>query len=240
MSAWTFSVSPEVFERFPDYIVGWVAARFEPGSGDAVAIENLLRAAEERAQTIHAGKDLKENSAIAVWRSAFATLGWSASKYPSSIEALTKRAVRGLPLPAIHPAVDLVNAVSLTYLVPIGCHDIDRIPHLTVRPSETGDTFLPMGDGDPEELPEGEFVYASGRDIRTRRWVWRQSRLALVADDASWLFCPVDGFAGTTNSNVEAAVAALSSLMSEHLGADVTHGMVDRSNPSVEIAQATD
>lgn len=240
MSSWTFSVADGVFERFPDYVVGWVTARFEPETADIAAIEQTLRVAEVRANSNLAGKDLKENPAIGVWRSAFSTLGWSASKYPSSTEALAKRAARGMPLPAIHPAVDLVNAVSLTYLAPIGCHNVSSIPGLTVRPSTDGDTFLPMGEGEAETPPDGELVYVSGSDVRTRRWVWRQSRLALVGADASWIFCPVDGFADTTLANVEGAVGALSTLMRDMLGATVESGMVTRTQSSAKLTSARD
>lgn len=214
--------------------MGWVAASFTPESHGAGEVEALLRGAEQRARTVLAGTDLKAHPAIGVWRSTFSSLGWSASKYLSSIEALAKRVVREQPLPSIHPVVDLVNAVSLTYLVPMGCHDMATIDGLAVRPAVEGDEFLPMGDGGPEEPDSGEIVYASGRSVRTRRWVWRQSRLALVGPDASKLFIPVDGF-DATSSNVEAAVSALGETLTVLLGATVQTGQVNRDQASIEI-----
>ncbi len=234
MSTWTFSVAEQVFEQFPDYIVGWVATSFTSDNQHTSEIEELLRGAEQRARTVLAGTDLKAHPAIGVWRSTFSSLGWSASKYPSSIEALAKRVVREQPLPSIHPVVDLVNAVSLTYLVPMGCHDMETIDGLTVRPSVPGDAFLPMGEGEPEEPDEGEIIYVAGQSVRTRRWVWRQSRLALVGPDASTLFIPVDGFDATAG-NVDAAVNALGEVLTSLLGATVQTGQVNRNVMSAEV-----
>jgi DNA/RNA-binding domain of Phe-tRNA-synthetase-like protein len=235
MKDWMFSVSGDVFESFPDYRVGWVATEIEHTSGSPEQIEELLRGAEQRARTVLAGTDLKSHPAIGAWRTTFSSLGWSASKFPSSIEALARRVVREQPLPSIHPVVDLVNAVSLTYLVPMGCHDMGVIGELAVRPARSGDEFLPMGDGDPEEPPEGEIIYVAGQSVRTRRWVWRQSRQALVGPGATHLFIPVDGFE-VTASNVDAAVNALAATLTGLLGATVQTGQVNRDQMSAVIS----
>src|SRR5690606_1130483 len=154
-----FTVSEEVFEQFPDYIVGWVVATIRSNQGPHPGLNSLLRDAEERARTILEGKDLKEEEAIAVWRKAFSNLGWSASKFPASVETLAKRAARGAVLPNINPAVDLSNATALTYLVPTGCHDLVRSPRLTVRKTMDGDAYLPMGNAESEAPSLGEIVY---------------------------------------------------------------------------------
>jgi DNA/RNA-binding domain of Phe-tRNA-synthetase-like protein len=236
----TFEVAGDVFEEFPGYVVGWVAALIKPELSNDSQITNLLRGAESRTRSVYGGKDPKEFSPVAVWRSAFSGLGWSASKYPSSVEALTKRIVKGYELPSINPAVDLVNAVSLLYTVPLGCHDMDGASTLTVRKSVVNDVFLPMGEA-PEESPEpGEIVYASQHRVRTRRWVWRQSRDSLVDGSASWLFFPIDGFDPDTSSNVEAATRFLASACQDYLGASVVTGRVTASGRSVEIERPKD
>ena len=231
-----FSVSEQVFEHFPDYVVGWVSASVDQSAADGAAIIALLRAAEARVQVMHSGKDLKEVPAIAAWRGAFSTMGWSASKYPSSVEALVKRVARGGELPSINPAVDLVNAVSLTYTVPAGCHDLDKKMRLEVRPAQSGDIFAPMGNAEEEAPDTGEIVYVSDSDVRTRRWVWRQSRNALVTSASTWIFIPVDGFEDVSGSNVEAAVSFLSTAFGDYFGAATESGWVDRDRPSAYIS----
>lgn len=240
MRTFTFTVSDDVFEEFPDYVVGWVAALIEPERANQPEITALLRGAETRSRSVSSGKDPKEFTPVAVWRKAFTSLGWSASKYPSSVEALTKRVVKGYELPEINPAVDLVNAVSLLYTVPLGCHDMDSSTELTVRNSVSIDRFLPMGEAPEESLQPGEIVYAYRHQIRTRRWVWRQSRDALVDGDATWLFFPVDGFDPGTDSNVETATQFLAAACKDLLGATVSTGRVTSSARSAVIVRPTD
>lgn len=230
-----FSVSPGIFDAFPDYFVGWVAAAFDPRNVDPDAVRTLMNGAAARIQTTLHGTDLKDIDAIAVWRSAFSRAGWSGSKFPPSVEALTKRISRGDALPDIHPIVNLVNVASLSYLVPVGCHDLASTEHLEVRYGDSADEYLPMGDAAKEHPEENEVVYASGNEIRTRRWVWRQSRSALVKPDASRVFIPVDGFVDVTESRVEAATAFISSTLVEVFHAEVRSGRVDRSASMVEL-----
>jgi DNA/RNA-binding domain of Phe-tRNA-synthetase-like protein len=233
-----FSVSPDIFDAFPDYFVDWVAASFDPLDVDPDAVRTLMNGAAARIQTTLHGTDLKDIDAIAVWRSAFSRAGWSGSKFPPSVEALTKRISRGDTLPDIHPIVNLVNVASLTYLVPVGCHDLATTEHLEVRYGNAADEYLPMGDAATEHPENHEIVYASGNEIRTRRWVWRQSRTALVKPDASRVFIPIDGFVDVTESRVEAATAFINSTLVEVFHAKVQSGRVDRSIPTVELELA--
>ena len=228
-----FNVAPEVFDRFPDYIVGWVIVRDLHNSAENTAVSAFLSEAEERARLLYADRDLKEEPAIAVWRSAFSTLGWSASKYPAAVEAILKRVSRAGTLPRSNPAVDLANAATLFYLVPVGCHDLDLAPDLQVRPAVLTDDFLPMGEAESEKPPAGEFVYAAGNSVGTRRWVWRQSRDALVGADAKTLLFPVDGFSSVTYPRAEAATEFLAAVCREHLSSDVTTGFISRDQPGV-------
>lgn len=229
-----FSVAPEVFDRFPDYVVGWVIVRNAQNIGAKPAITNLLSGAEDRARLLYTDHDLKAEPPIAVWRSAFSSLSWSASKYPASVEAMVKRVARGGTLPHVNSAVDLANAATLLYLVPVGCHDLDLAPDLCVRTATGEDSFIPMGGADTEIPQAGETVYATGNSVRTRRWVWRQSREALVSADAGTLLFAVDGFAASTLSRVEAATEFLTTVCGEHLSPNVTSGIVSRAQPEAD------
>jgi DNA/RNA-binding domain of Phe-tRNA-synthetase-like protein len=86
------------------------------------------------------------------------------------------------------------------------------------------------GDSDPPAA--GEIVYAAGSEIRTRRWVWRQSRSALVSADAENIFFPVDGFADRTLDGVEAATNFIAQYCRDSFGAMVSSGLVDAENRS--------
>lgn len=228
-----FAINATVFQRVPDFIVGCVVARGIDNSGAYPGIDHLLTDAENRARAIFADVDLKEEPPFQVWRTAFSTAGWSASRFPASVEALVKRVARGQPAPRISPIVDLSNAAALLYAVPVGAHDLatHAAGTLTVRAATAEDTYLPLGDGAQETPDAGEIIYASATDVRTRRWVWRQSRTALIQPGSRDVFFPIDGFASATASSVEAARDFVAEICREEFGAEVCAGLVDKDNP---------
>ncbi|RIK35472.1 MAG: hypothetical protein DCC58_20445, partial [Chloroflexi bacterium] len=118
-------------------------------------------------------------------------------------------------LPRINPIVDLANACSLAYRVPIGAHDIDTFAEnpLTVRRATADDVSLPMGDSAAERADLGEIIYVVANDIRTRRWVWRQARTALVGPDSCNVLFPIDGFSPQTTTAVRDAADLLASTI---------------------------
>ena len=44
-----------------------------------------------------------------------------------------------------------------------------------IRFSKKGDKFVAFGSKEEEELEDGELIYCVGNEVRTRRWIWRQS-----------------------------------------------------------------
>lgn len=237
-STFTFRVEQNVFDHFPDYIVGCVLAHNLNLQASHNRIEDLLADAEFRARATYAGQDLKTLEPFAAWRHAFSAAGWSPSRFPASVEALLRRIQRGDDLPRINSAVDLANAAVLFYSVPIGAHDaMTTHGELTVRHARPGDNFLAM-DGNDEEPPEGEIVYVCGSDVRTRRWVWRQSRTALLSPTATDVFFPIDGFEGRTLAGVEAAMNFLRGVCQDVPGAVVHSGMVTKAQPAFESGAA--
>jgi len=237
VSQFGFSVEPHVFKAFPTYLVGCIVAVGVKNAESSSAIERLLQEAESNARERFTGIDVKSVPAIAAWRTAFATCGWAPSKYPSSVEALLKRVVRGDALPRINPVVDLVNTAVLLHTVPIGAHDLALVSTdgLSVRPATSIDTFEPMGEPSVEVLEAGEIVYVSGSSVRTRRWVWRQAKSALVTPATKNLFIPIDGFHPVTSTNVENALTFLMSSLIEHLGATIHTGCVTAAEPTFSI-----
>ncbi|WP_448575541.1 B3/B4 domain-containing protein [Thermomicrobium sp.] len=233
-----FRVSSEVFEQFPDYLVIVLVADRVDNRRHVELARTLLAESAHLVRERWRAVDPKTLPEIDVWRRAFRQLGWSASTYQSSVEALVRRTLKGNPPPSINPAVDLANAASLRFLVPIGAHDLATAPKgLTVRASLPGDRFLPLGDDAPEEPEVGEIVYVHDHDVRTRRWVWRQSRTGLVTPDSRTILFPIDAFQGVTAAAAMAAADWLSEQLRSLLGATVQRGLVDVTRPVFDSAR---
>ncbi len=225
-----FMVSESVFSQRPDYVVGCVLAREIDNERANGTTTTLLADAITRAQLTYGSRDLKDVPELAAWRRAFSQQGWSGSRYPSSAEAIIKRVARGKGMPSISPIVDIANASVLFYGVPVGTHDIDLCQNgpLTVRLANEEDRFRPMGADEAEPVPPGEIVYVCGNDVRTRRWVWRQSQSALVQPESRNIFIPVDGFRDLTEISVSAATEFIAETCREAFGSTVTTGLVTK------------
>lgn len=233
-----FRVSDDVFQAFPSYVVELVEVRLQAKPSTSARLDKLCTDAVRRLRALQADQDPKELEPIRVWREAFSASGWSPSRYPASVEALVKRVARSGEMPRILPLVDLANLTALTYLVPVGTHDVislSQIP-LEVRRATPTDVFEPIGSDQTLETPEtGEIVYACANDIRTRRWVWRQSRTALIRQESTHVLFPIDGFADTTNRRIEAAADFLKSAAGELFDAESRVHRVERSKPEAHL-----
>lgn len=229
-----FAVSKDVFSLFPTYIVGVVVARDIANHGQIPS--EILTSACERAR-VTLGPDPKQHPLINVWREAFRQVGYNPNRFPPSIDALASRVVKTNFIPSINPAVDIINAHSVTYLVPMGAHDISLMKgNLEVRKSRPGEPFTPMGGASKEYVQEEEIVYADNLEIRTRRWIWRQGDLAKVTADTTVLFCPIDGFSDSSRHAVLAARASLAHALKTHLKCETDEYLIDINSPSVTIA----
>ena len=231
-----FELSDGLLKRHPTYVVGVVfvhdAAKPSPENADA-----LQRALHETAQAVPwklGGAGLHGHPAIARWEQAFESEGISPRTHVPSVAALAQRCLRGDYIRSINPAADIANLISMRHLVPVGAHDVDRLPgDIVVRLSREGDMFTGSTSDDNEELPSGEPVYATGGDIRTRRWVWRQAEKAMTTSESRTIVYLIDGFMDGTADRVETATQELALLSKAALGGDVCYGYVSADKPSL-------
>jgi DNA/RNA-binding domain of Phe-tRNA-synthetase-like protein len=230
-----FRVDQSVFDLFPNARFSAVVLSGANNSQSVPEIDRLLDEAIAHVRSQFAEMDPKTHPNLAIWREAFSARGWTPSKYLSSIEALVRRLAKGGEMPRINSAVDLANSVSLLMLVPIGAHDLDTAPDgIVVRVAEPMDRFQPMGDAVEETPEDREIVYVHQHDVRTRRWVWRQSRTGLLSADATNILFPIDGFAPTTDGAVRKAAQRLAELGPQLLGGTATIYHLDPKHPNTD------
>lgn len=231
-----FIVEKEIFEKLPNACFGVVAATEIENDRVYPEIDHLLDESIKTASQHFEGKKIKEEAKVLPYREAFRTFGINPNKYLCSIEALLTRISKGKPMPHINPVVDLGNAISLKYTLPMGAHDLgDGTEDICIRFAKSGDTFLPFGS-EAEEVPDvGEVVYAVGSQVRTRRWTWRQSEHGKITGVSSNIFFPIDGF---TNINKEAVLAARDELAAELnriFHCKLMIGFIDSSQPEMQL-----
>ena len=231
-----FIVEEKVFEALPTACFGVVVARGIDNRSTDLRPQALLQQSIAAIEEKFAAAKAKEAAEIAPYRDAFQKLGTNPNKYMSSIEAIASRIEKKKGFPSINPVVDLGNAMSIKYLLPMGAHDIDAASgDIQVRFSRQGDQFTPFGETAAEILDAGELIYSAGERVKTRRWIWRQSEEGKVTEASQNVFFPIDGFADHNLSRVIAARDELAELLVMLFDCEVKVGWLDQAAPSMEI-----
>ena len=233
-----YQVSQDFFEKLPNACFGAVAVRGLDNTHDIPQLEQMLAENVAACEAYFAGKKPKETEDILPYRNAFMALGINPNKFLCSIEALLTRIAKGKGFPHINAAVDLGNAVSIKHRLPMGAHDLDTIDEgLDVRLAKEGDTFIPFGSTEEETPDMGEAVYASGSEIRTRRWTWRQSERGKITEETKAILFPIDGFSDVNADEVQAAADELAALLHRFFGdgIEIEVGVVTRDSPRFEF-----
>lgn len=128
-------------------------------------------------QAVIAGEPQWAEAHLQAWNEVFRAFGAKPKRTPCSAEALRRRVLRDGEMAAIDPIVDLYNAVSLRYAVPVGGENLAAYvgaPHLKL--ADGSEPFDTVKEGQiVHEYPDaGEVVWGDDRGVTCRRWNWRQ------------------------------------------------------------------
>jgi len=230
-----FIIKKEIFDKLDNLFVGVVVAKGIDNTKEYSNINELLQQSITLAEEKFLDKKVKEDENIIPYREAFLKLGINPNKYQCSVEAMFTRISKGKKLPNINPLVDLNNAISLKYTLPMGTHDLSKSSlDIEMRYATDNDTFRPMGTDEIEKPDDREVVYAVGNNVRTRRWTWRQSDEGKIDKNTNYVFFPIDGFKGFNDDKVKSAMEELKNILKEEFNCDVVSGYVDKDNISFE------
>lgn len=229
----TYKVENYIFEKVPNIVFGIIVAKNIKNSQTTNFDEHLLSKAEEKLQERLKNVDLKET--FKLYRTALQNVGINPNKFPNSVEAMSKRIIKGGKLPNINALVDLCNVVALNNLLCLGAHDLDDIKeNLEVRRAKIGDKFLPFGLSNFEEVPKDEIVFTSGNKVQTRNCFHRQSELGKTRIESQNLIFQLVGFK-EDYENFLKALKEVEELVVERFDGSCETFIVDAENPKIEF-----
>lgn len=230
-----FTIQKEIFEKIDDLFVGIVVAKEIDNSKEYPKIDELLEKSIILAEEKFLDKRVKEDELIIPYREAFFKLGINPNKFQCSVEAMFNRISKGKKIPNINPLVNLNNAMSLKYTLPMGTHDLSKSNlDIEMRFAKDNDTFIPMGSDKVEKLDNSEVIYAVGNQVRTRRWTWRQSNEGKIDENTSYVFFPIDGFKGFNDNKVKEVIKELKKVLRDNFNCEIVSGFVDKENRTFE------
>lgn len=206
------TVDPAILDRWPGYRVHLIAGEVDP-TGLAALADELVERAVAAARSLEG-----DDPHVLRWRDAYRDFGVKPRVARSSVDALLRRAVSEPGLPRIHALVDVYNAVSVLYRVPIGGEDLERYdgpPRLVVA---TGDEpFHTTVDGEPAvHRPEpGEPVWVDGGGVTCRRWNWRQTTRTAIEPTTRRVGFIIDSLDAPAHDAARRAAEHLAGLLAD-------------------------
>lgn len=231
-----FFIQKDLFDLLPDLTIGMVAAMGLDNTRPSEDIGQLLQQSIDELKKNFVGDKAQDHPRIKPWRTAFTKLGISGSKFPSSVESMARRILKGDPFPRINPLVDLYNSLSLKYLVPMGGHDLDTLRgDIHLRFAEGWEPFTPMGGGETITVSKGELVYRDDQEVLTRNWVWRQCEKDKATEKTKNIFIPIDVLGEVGSQRAEEIIHELSELVPKYLGGTLFSAILNREKTSVEF-----
>lgn len=183
----TPSIDPEIARLAPGFRALSISVEAAPIVHPELAAEALSRACRSLAATRAAWAEAH----LSAWAEMFRQFGAKPQRTPCSAEALCKRVLRDGSLPSIDPVVDLYNAISIDYAVPVGGENFATyvgVPRLVI--ADGTERFDTLKDGAPaHESPEaGEVVWRDDVGVTCRRWNWRQGVRTRLSAEAKQMW----------------------------------------------------
>jgi DNA/RNA-binding domain of Phe-tRNA-synthetase-like protein len=228
-----FCHAGDVWTAYPELVpVVLHAARISPHVDVGPRLAALHAVAEAR---LAAGPE-SELPEIQAWRRAFARMGLKPTQYRCASESLLRRFRKERAVPRIHPLIDLCNALSLAFAIPIAVFDVSRITgHLEVRYATGAEVYVAFS-GEEEHPEPGEVIFAdaAGR-THARRWTNRQSRDSAVGDDTTTALIVAEAMHRSAEADTQTLAAAISREIEAAWSIKPTTAFLTRDSPRFDF-----
>jgi DNA/RNA-binding domain of Phe-tRNA-synthetase-like protein len=228
-----FQHSSEIWRDFEELVPGVLLADGVTGEASVASqVASFTAIAEARLSDGSEGA-LPE---IQAWRRAFAKMGLRPTQYRCAAEALLRRVRKEGSLPQIHPLIDLCNAVSLAFAIPVAVFDVSHIAGYAEVRYATGEETYVTFSGEIENPDPHEVIYAddAGR-AHARRWTNRQSGQSAVRESTSTALIVAEAMHGSALHDVQSLTAAIADQLDAVWSVAAKRAILSPSSPRFEF-----
>lgn len=227
-----FRHSDAIWSDFPELVPGVL---FVDRIASEVVRPDIVRFAAIAASRLE-GSTEAELPEIRAWRRAFSRMGLEPTRYRSASESLLRRFRKERSLPEIHPLVDLCNAVSLAFAIPIAAFDVAHISeYVEVRYATGTETYLTFS-GELETPTEHEVVFVDALErVHARRWTNRQSGLSAVQSSTRSALLVAEAMHATAVADVETLLATLAAELQSTWSVHPASAILSRESPRFDF-----
>jgi DNA/RNA-binding domain of Phe-tRNA-synthetase-like protein len=228
-----FQHSNEIWRDYPELVPGVLSV---DGIHRDVAGESRIAKFNVRAEERLATASEGELPEIQAWRRAFSRMGLKPTQYRCASESLLRRFRKEKTLPRIHPLIDLCNAISLAFAIPVAVFDISRVTgHLEVRHAAGTERYLSFS-GQVEHPDAGEVIFADDAgQAHARRWTNRQSGHSAVRDTTTAVLIVAEAMHDSASVDIERLMAAIVDELGAIWSVTPKTAILSQSSPQFEL-----
>jgi DNA/RNA-binding domain of Phe-tRNA-synthetase-like protein len=228
-----FRHSSEIWRDHPRLVPGVLGAA---GITEDVDVDARIAEYTAIAEARLARSSVAELPEIQAWRRTFARMGLKPTQYRCASESLLRRYSKERFLPRIHPLVDLCNAISLAFAIPVAVLDVSRIAgDLEVRYADGEETYHAFS-GETEHPEAREVIFADdARHAHARRWTNRQSARSAVRDTTTDVLIVAEALHDSAAADVPELVAAIAAELTAAWSGTPRTAILSPSAPSLEL-----
>jgi len=225
-------VSEAILEKFGNATIG--ALHFKISSIGVSDLSTVITEAKNNSVKCFLAEFSDVNFAeipqVKLWSSIFEKMNVKKGR-ESSIVFLSNHVLERKDLFSISPFVDLYNAISLKYGIPMGGYNIANFfGDIELRVARKGEEFFGIGSKQVEKTSANEVVYSDGQGVFCRCWNDKDCDRTKIVDGITDILYVFDGI--DQKAPIECAIEEIVKTLSI---SDFTSGIAEKTTPCIEI-----
>ncbi len=139
-------------------------------------------------------------------------------------------------MPRLHPLVDICNAVSVSFALPVAVFDLERVEeYMEVCYADGTEQYLSFS-GEIETPSPGEVIFVDATNqVHARRWTFRQSRTSTIRPETTRVLILSEGLHETADQDVGAVMGSLSEIISTLWTPPKSQATLTKESPQVHF-----
>lgn len=228
-------IKKEFWNKFPEAQISVLIIKGIDNTKKDSILETKLEAAQKEAMQYVSNELFTDNQVIADWRRAFSIIKTKKGAR-SSIEALLKRVSKNQAIGSINPLVDIYNCISLSYGVPCGGEDINKIVgSLSLGEAKGGEQFITLGSEESSPALEQEMIYYDEQGAVCRSLNWREAKRTMLTTETTNAVFVLEAVYEHQITNLNKATNALKAELEDYFEGEVSTYCLNSIDSIIEL-----
>lgn len=231
-----FIADKSFWDLFPEAQLGVILLKnYQSEETSPLEIKSLLRDSHDLALKHLPEDNFAENQVIQTYRKAYQQFK-TKKGVRSSIEALLKRVNNGQEISSINPLVDIYNAASLRFGLPVGAEDMDSfVGDLRLTITEGDDEFYLIGDDKNNPTLPNELCYKDDKGAVCRCLNWRDGERTMIRPETTNAFLIIELLDPNKADSLQEALSFIEENSKTYLKAETQVEILTQENPSISL-----